>query len=110
MGLQGAIHESPMFVPSAEQVRAKAVESRQASARRAVAARAEREHELERDRLLAEPSTPTELPAEGPVRELIERWQAESLDLGLGDDSITPPEVAKQRIACLQAFFAGRVL
>jgi hypothetical protein len=109
VGLQGAIHESPLFVPSAEQVRAKAVESRQATARRAAAARAEQEHESARERLLAEPSE-YELPPEGPFRDLALRWQAESRELGIAPDQITPRHIAAKRMADLQALLAGHLL
>lgn len=96
-GMERAVKESPLFLPTAESVRAFAVESRIKEAKtreKSSFNRADQDYVF--------------VSKENPAYDLAERWVKESRDLGLFPSSRTPANIAKARITELVAFFNSK--
>ena len=104
-GLDAAVKASPMWMPSAEQVRAAAVEHRHTRER-------ERERERRNARLLGDggESGYPHVPEVHPGYELAMRWQDESRERGIGPGDTVPADVARRRVQDVCALLDGHVL
>lgn len=93
-GLESAVKASPMFLPSAEQVRAAAIAAR-------IRAAKQRESEERKQGLIGDSGRPGHpyIDPSNPCYDFAMKWQAESKAMGIGPNDRVPPDVAKRRIA-----------
>ncbi len=103
-GIAAAVRESPMYMPTAEQVRTKAIESRKHVSDLRARERAEREHENVRTHMLEEHIRETD-----SGRALAEKWRKQSEDRGLCHNGRVPTDMARERLADIQSMLDGHV-
>lgn len=91
-GFSAAVQSSPLFLPTAEVVRCKAIEHRIAEAKRVEKAEKEKY-------LLGDGSSEgyTHVPKDNPAHEMAQKWRDESQRLGIGPGDPVPLDVAKRR-------------